>query len=384
MILRKTIFWLHLVSGVFAGIVVLIMSVTGVALMYQKQITGWADKQQYKMQIPPGGAPLLVQALLEKYRAARPDVRPVSVSLSSDPEMPAAIVSGPNETTYVNPYTGEILGKGAEGVRTFFKAMTDWHRWLSLSGENRGIGRAVTGVCNFMYLMLVITGFYLWFPRKWKSGIFRGISWFRPGLSGRLRDSNWHYVFGFWCVVPLILIVLSGVVISYSWASNLVFRLSGSIPPARMGPGGRPGGGVPVSRLQGAPVDIQGLDNVLKTVQNNAADWQSINFQIPSSGDKALTFSVDKSLGGQPQMRSTITLDRLSGLVIKSEGFDNMDRGMRARLWMRFVHTGEYYGVLGQTIAGVASAAGVVLVWTGIALTFRRYCSWMKRRAQLA
>ena len=42
--LRKLLFWLHLVTGVVAGSVVLIMSVTGVLLMYEKQMTAWADR----------------------------------------------------------------------------------------------------------------------------------------------------------------------------------------------------------------------------------------------------------------------------------------------------------------------------------------------------
>jgi len=34
---RKTIFWLHLACGVSAGVVVLMMSVTGVVLTYERQ-----------------------------------------------------------------------------------------------------------------------------------------------------------------------------------------------------------------------------------------------------------------------------------------------------------------------------------------------------------
>jgi uncharacterized iron-regulated membrane protein len=49
-------------------------------------------------------------------------------------------------------------------------------------------------------------------------------------------------------------------------------------------------------------------------------------------------------------------------------------------MWMRFVHTGEYYGVLGQTIAGIASAAGILLVYTGFALALRRLVAWRKRQ----
>jgi hypothetical protein len=56
-----------------------------------------------------------------------------------------------------------------------------------------------------------------------------------------------------------------------------------------------------------------------------------------------------------------------------------MDPGLRARIWLRFVHTGEYYGYPGQTIAGIASAAGGIPVWTGVALAYRRFHAWRKR-----
>jgi uncharacterized iron-regulated membrane protein len=92
---------------------------------------------------------------------------------------------------------------------------------------------------------------------------------------------------------------------------------------------------------------------------------------------------VDAGLSGQPQLKSTVTGDKSTGEVIRLEQFKDMDRGLRAWIWMRFVHTGEYYGFVGQTIAGIASAAGVILVWTGLALTFRRYIAWTRRRIQL-
>jgi hypothetical protein len=46
---------------------------------------------------------------------------------------------------------------------------------------------------------------------------------------------------------------------------------------------------------------------------------------------------------------------------------------------MRFVHTGEYYGMAGQAIAGIASLGGALLVWTGIALSYRRFRAWLAR-----
>ena len=34
---RSVVFWMHLIIGVVAGVVVLIMSITGIALTYEKQ-----------------------------------------------------------------------------------------------------------------------------------------------------------------------------------------------------------------------------------------------------------------------------------------------------------------------------------------------------------
>jgi hypothetical protein len=49
----------------------------------------------------------------------------------------------------------------------------------------------------------------------------------------------------------------------------------------------------------------------------------------------------------------------------------------------RFTHTGEAFGWIGQTVAGIASFGGVMLVWTGGALVIRRCRSWIRNREKL-
>lgn len=68
--------------------------------------------------------------------------------------------------------------------------------------------------------------------RKW------GVTWFRRRLPGKARDFNWHNVIGFWSAVPLFVVVISGVVISYPRASDLAYRAVGEKPPVQ----GRTGG----------------------------------------------------------------------------------------------------------------------------------------------
>ena len=163
--MRKAIFWTHLVVGLVAGIVVFIMSVTGVLLMYQKQITAWADGA--KVTPPPHSASRLsVEELMAKVAAVE-TAAPSAVTISSDRSSAAAFNFGREKTLFVDPFTGTIIGEGSKKVRTFFQLMIDWHRWLGMQGEKREIGKAITGACNLGFLFLVLSGIYLWWPRNW-------------------------------------------------------------------------------------------------------------------------------------------------------------------------------------------------------------------------
>ena len=79
-----------------------------------------------------------------------------------------------------------------------------------------------------------------------------------------------------------------------------------------------------------------------------------------------------------------ITVDGETGTTLKREGYAAMPAGRKAIGWLRFIHTGEAFGVTGQTIAGLASLGGVMLAWTGVALALRRFGAWRRRRQRHA
>ena len=60
--------------------------------------------------------------------------------------------------------------------------------------------------------------------------------------------------------------------------------------------------------------------------------------------------------------------------------FSSQTPGQRLRSWIRFLHTGEALGIVGQTIAAIVSATSVIMVWTGLALAWRRLISPLFRR----
>lgn len=382
---RKILFWCHLVTGVCVAVVVLIMSVTGVLLTYERQMIAWADTRGLDGgPQSPGAERLNVEELVERVRQSVPGT-PTTVTWRAEPDAPVEVAFGRERTVFVNAYTGEVLGEGSKRMRAFFRGVTDWHRWLAMAGESRATGRAITGAANLGFLFLVVSGFYLWWPRNWSRRAVRNVTFFRRGLSPKARDFNWHNVIGFWSLLPLFVIVLSGVVISYPWASDLVYQVMGEEPPARRGRG--PGGGGPAgpgrsgegAPAEAAPLDLAGVDVLLSRAGERMPDWRSISLQLPGAADAPITFSIDRGTGGQPQKRAQLTLDRVTGEEVRWEPFESGTPGRRLRSILRFAHTGEVLGIVGQTIAGIVSLGAAVLVWTGLALSWRRFRSWRRR-----
>jgi uncharacterized iron-regulated membrane protein len=280
----------------------------------------------------------------------------------------------------VNPYTGEVLGEGAKGTRQFFRVVTDWHRWLGTEGTGRAVGRAITGACNLAFLFIVVSGLYLWFPRTWTWPQFKNILWFRRGLPGKARDFNWHNVIGFWSLVPLFIVVLSATVISYPWASNLAYRVMGEAPPAPARPAAPPQS-ASGQRNESSGIVSENLNGLWARAEQHSPGWKTLSLRLPTTSEAPLVFTIDHGTGGQPQKRAQLTLDRQTGEVVKWEPFASFSRGRQLRTFLRFAHTGEVAGIAGQTIAGVVSLGGALLVYTGLALAWRRFWAWRRRRS---
>jgi uncharacterized iron-regulated membrane protein len=421
--LRTLVFWPHLIAGVSAGVVILLMCVTGALLTYERQLIAWSDSHFRSAPPSPDAARLPMETLLARVQAAHPDLAPTAVTVRSAPDAPV-VLAVPRRTLYADAYTGAVLGEGTQTVRRLMSSLRAWHRWIGVQGDAqaRAVPKAITGWSNVIFAFIVASGFYLWFPRKWAWNQVRAVVLFNSRARGKARDFNWHNVIGSWSAAALFIVVISGVPISFSWGNALVYRLVGEEVPRPAAAAGRQGGaagrnGGPGARAGGpgrvggpgaaAPVateavenveapgdgqprgrslaqaparDDSGLNALMARAERQVPGWRSINMRLPTSTTGSVVFAIDRGDGGQPQLRSTLTLDRASGEIVRYEAFSDLTRGRQIRNVMRFAHTGEVLGIPGQTIAGLVSAGGAVLVWTGIALALRRLIAWRRRR----
>lgn len=369
--LRKTLFWIHLIAGVVGGIVIFIMCVSGAALSFEKNILEKVEQDQRFVAI--GERRLPPSELMARVLEAKPTAKPASFLASSDPAAAVTVGLGRGSQVFVDPYSGVITGEGSKGTRAFFGFMTDLHRWLAMSGDGRWIGKAITGACNLMFLVLAITGIYVWFPRKLTLRHLRPRAWFKTGITGKARDFNWHTTIGFWSSLVLIVLTVTAAVISYQWAGNLVYTITGNEVPKPQPQ--QPAAGQTTEGLL-FPANI---DSLWAVAEAQSPGWKSISMRLPVG--KEASFTIDEAKDWNIFGRGSLAVDPATAAVVKWEPYAAKNSGSQARTWMRFLHTGEALGMIGQLVGFVACIGGAFLVYTGFALAFRRLAKYLRRRS---
>jgi uncharacterized iron-regulated membrane protein len=374
---RKTIFWTHLIAGLLAGLVIFMMSLTGVILTYERQILNWFERGDYISDNPENLEPLALAQLLELGTSNNTSLNPTSIIIKNHNGAPVILSAGRSGSMDLNPYTGEEMAVGSESLDSFFSTITGWHRWFNISGENRAQARAITGASNLIFLFLIVSGIYLWLPRIWRWTMFKvRLLFVSKPANSQARDFNWHHVIGIWCAIPLLFIVATATVFNYSWANNLVYQIYGEEAPQR-GRGPAPQSGpADDEMLAQNNQQYMSLDELMfaarQISEQQFGTWESISLNLPENTDEEVSFSINQSIGGQPHKQFTLVLDRNYGTQQSLTGLSDQSPGRQTRSIIRFLHTGEVLGFWGQTIAGVVSLATLFMVWTGFALAYRR------------
>ena len=377
--IRKIIFWSHLVVGVATGLVVFVLAATGVLLTYETQILRWAE---HRVGIEAVGERLDADALAEA-ALIETGGQATALVFENDPDAPVTATTGRRGKLLLDPYTGAALGDGETGVARVFEVATGLHRWLSFSGMSEA-GRAVTGVANLGFFFLLLSGAYLWLPRIWRWARIKYTVLFRRSYpNAQVRDYHWHHIFGFWALIPLIVVVFTGVTMSYDRVQGAVMTLVGVGGEEEGGGPGRPGGEERGTTLQLAAGGATPAE-LLAAAEAHDPAWQRVTLTLPLTSGDTVTAMVDTGPGRRPTRQETLTLAKADASVVETRGYSDQPTAVRTFLFLRFGHTGEFFGLLGQTLAGLASLATLFMVYTGLALAWRRLISPLLRRRRRA
>jgi len=108
-------------------------------------------------------------------------------------------------------------------------------------------------------------------------------------------------------------------------------------------------------------------DRAIDPAVAGTPEWRRLTMSLPASARAPVVVAVDRGNGRQPSKREDLLFDRATGEIVGRAGYPTFSRGFKIRRWLRFAHTGEVYGVVGQSTAGAVPVGAAVLVWTGLA-----------------
>ena len=376
-------FKLHLILGLSAGFILLIVGFTGAMLSFEKEILNLINKDTFKVVAQEQGK-LSTKELLEKFQEQKPQSKINSITFSSSNDNSSMInVAGSGEnarkgvTYYVNPYTAEILPEVSGQI--FFKTVESIHRRLLLDD----FGKQVVGISVICLLFLMFSGIYIYYPRLKKS--FSQSLKLNFQSKGRFFLSNLHSVIGMW-VIPFYLVAsLTGLYWSYEWFNNSLHQITGVEKPKKQHmqhsqEQNKPQGDMkqkePRAEMNAPQMtekisfdDVSLAVDTFNTLIENKYSTATLRF--PQKGT-VYSFSYIALDASHERAKNTLEFDIKTKEISKHDKFEDKTLIQKLMGSILPLHTGEYFGVVGQTLMFLASFMMPLFAVTGLMLYIKR------------
>jgi len=214
---KKLIGKIHLWLGLGSGLLVLFLGITGCILAFEVEIRSITEsfrkvKAEDKRYLPPSQ----LRAIAEKHLVSKK-----AWGVEYPGKGKAATASYWDDTHYeivfMNPYTGEVL-KHKNMNRDFFRIVLDGHFYLWLPHH---IGQPIVASATLIFLIMMITGLVLWWPRNKAARKQRfTVKW---NVRWRRRNYDLHNVLGFYMTWVAIFIAITGLVFGFQWFAKSVY-----------------------------------------------------------------------------------------------------------------------------------------------------------------
>ena len=212
---------LHLILGLASGIIVCILGITGCILAFQKEIED--ATQPYRFTEVKQTAYLAPSQLQDIAVKTLPGKKLHSISYQQGKNAVASFYNGEPAyyyLVYINPYNGKVL-KVKDMSYDFYRIVIGIHYYLLLP-EN--IGQPVVASATLIFVLLLISGIILWWPRNKAARKQRfSVKW---NASWKRTNYDLHNVLGFYMSWIIIFIALTGLVMGFQWFSKTVYWVS--------------------------------------------------------------------------------------------------------------------------------------------------------------
>jgi len=215
---KKAINKIHLWLGLSSGIIVFIIAITGCLYAFQEEIQNYTEEyrfveKQNKAFLPPS-------QLEQIARKELPNKSLHAIKYNGQEKSAEAIFFHYEPTyyhiVYLNPYTGKVL-ENVNMDEGFFNFILDGHFYLWMPDE---IGQTVCASATLIFLTLILSGLYLWFPRN-KNAIKQRFSFkWKETTKWKRKNYDLHSITGFYVLLIALIFAITGLVFGFEWFAN--------------------------------------------------------------------------------------------------------------------------------------------------------------------
>ncbi len=357
--LRRISSWIHLYGGLALGVFLILISVSGSALMFKDTIDRWLRPDLRVVE--PAGDRVSMDRMLTAVREAHPEATPWIAELPGEPTEPLVVRLGPEApSVYVDPYRATVLGSRSpdEGIVNTLSAL---HVDL-LAGTT---GHILVGVTGLLLVLLTGTGLVLWWPRRLKAlGQALRVAW----RHGALRfNYDLHRAGGFYTALFLVLTSLTGsAFVFYPTTQQLIATLTASDPWPPAPPT------VAEEQRPDAPSAVS-YEQVLEAAQQVLPKAESTFLTFPSRPDAPVAVRMRTPPEWHPNGRSQVYVRPGDAAVLRVDDARTAPGGAQLLQTFYPLHIGAVGGLLVKWLYAVLGLAPTVLSVTGTVIWYRRW-----------
>jgi len=365
---RKRILQLHKILGLVTGVVLFIVSITGCLWVFKEEIESFYD--DYKYVTEQDQEFLEASVIKELAEKVIPDkiIHGVIYGQSDEAVEVVFYEAEPEifyQSVFLNPYSGEFI-KRIDNDAGFFGFILKGHLRLWLPD---GIGSRVVSYSVLIFLIIMISGLFLWWPKNKKNWRQRLKFDWNSKTRWKRKNFDLHTVTGFYISSFGLILGFTGCVMAFNWFYFIAYKATGGDKDPRFV--------IPESEQVAVSNTISNFEynKLIPILQKKYKDAYSFELHYPENDSTSILVEVSNSKGLYYNMdylffdQNTLEEIETPSIYGKYKNADFADKVIR----MNYdIHIGAIGGIVGKIIAFLVSLICASLPVSGILLWYGR------------
>ncbi|GAA4324349.1 PepSY-associated TM helix domain-containing protein [Mucilaginibacter gynuensis] len=345
---------IHLWFGLGSGLVVFILGITGCILAFEYELKDLIYKDRYYTEAAAQKR-LPLQTLLDNARRVLGKEQIMSgitvyeaadrtVMVSSYEETKGGwnyFSAGSFYTVFLDPYTGHVK-KVENSKMEFFRVVLMLHYDLLMED----IGKQIIGLATLIFIVLLITGLVLWWPKNKAAAKQRFAFKWKATTQWKRKNYDLHNILGFYSLILGLIIALTGLVWAYNWFDEgMQWVVNG-------------GFSTPAEKQylsDSTATKKAGLYDAILNDMRRSAPNEQYYLGMPEKASMAIYGYSQSESGTNGYKWTTFNYDQQTGKKLSMVLYNEKPSGEQLRNMNYYIHTGAIIGLAGKILAFIVS-----------------------------